>query len=427
MKRLSPIDKIKYLRKKYKITQKDLADGIFSRPYLAMLEKEKKNLTEGNVIDIITRFNDIFKAKGINREVTYEWLMEKRIKQEINHTSIYREKLDQINDEFSLLELANEVKNSIDISLKNSEEIIFYYDMGNKLFEYNHITLAINFLYSSLSGLAFLEDYKRLEDSLSKSLNYILKIEDFDGCIFIYNQFKKHFISFNPKALVDIYIIILESYFKINQIESFRQIYKILQKSELSREQYFKVAILNLERLILTNRYLDGLNLLKEVETIYYATHKFLIDTYFLQLYIKLEYKSVAITYQDKLEKILDENIDDNNYFKALYLLYNIAHIDKNFDKKILYLNKINSLNLDKYDLKIESNYIFKILDFCCNELERFASDELNLIYSIYSKVKKYDDFKFTIRFSLKLSKGENPYFDDILSRLMVSSSQINI
>ena len=60
---LSPIEKLIALRKKYKISQKDLAGDHISRSHLAMIETGKNRLNEHIAQIIVDSFNSILEKR----------------------------------------------------------------------------------------------------------------------------------------------------------------------------------------------------------------------------------------------------------------------------------------------------------------------------------------------------------------------------
>lgn len=75
---LTPEEKLVNLRKKYKITQKELSDGVVARPFLGMIEIKKKRLTMKTARILCDRIDEIFKKRGITDNISFEELMESK-------------------------------------------------------------------------------------------------------------------------------------------------------------------------------------------------------------------------------------------------------------------------------------------------------------------------------------------------------------
>ena len=72
----TPNEKIILYRKKYKITQKDLCQGVCNVSTLCAIEKGKSKVLAKTGEKIIHRFNEIFEEKKIDERLDLKWLME---------------------------------------------------------------------------------------------------------------------------------------------------------------------------------------------------------------------------------------------------------------------------------------------------------------------------------------------------------------
>lgn len=85
---LSPREKIIKLRKEYKITQEQLSSLDLKRQFIGMIEIGKRGLTEKTAEIICRNFNDIFRKRKINKEITVQFLLETREEQAIKKLNL---------------------------------------------------------------------------------------------------------------------------------------------------------------------------------------------------------------------------------------------------------------------------------------------------------------------------------------------------
>lgn len=127
---LSPNKKIQYLRKKYKITQKELCADIISTSNLSYIERGKVKITKKNSALLIERFNKLFKMKEIDEFITDEWLrepLELQIKKKVNIIISKISKTDKLD------ELIAEAKEIFSEYTSLEEEMRFNFTVGSYL------------------------------------------------------------------------------------------------------------------------------------------------------------------------------------------------------------------------------------------------------------------------------------------------------
>lgn len=76
MEILSINEKIKMIRKRFKINQKDLVNSVCSRTNLSNIENGKTNVTEELAKKFCDRVNFILKEKQIQEQISFDWLIE---------------------------------------------------------------------------------------------------------------------------------------------------------------------------------------------------------------------------------------------------------------------------------------------------------------------------------------------------------------
>lgn len=131
---LTPGEKIKYIRKTFKIRQEDLAGDTITRNLISIIENNKANLTE-NVAKILTNnINNICKKRKINFSTTKDYLLENTLTQAKKIVNdyidyIYNLSLDEIDELYDIL-------NEIDLFLKSfateDDKARLYIEIGRK-------------------------------------------------------------------------------------------------------------------------------------------------------------------------------------------------------------------------------------------------------------------------------------------------------
>ena len=122
---LSPVEKLILYRKKYKISQKELAGESMSRSHLAMIETGKNSLNDHTAVTLVENFNKILRDRGINQTIELEKLMETKEMQVEKLKNSFLEKLDD--------------DDNLEITVTEIESYASEYDMETKISLYQKI------------------------------------------------------------------------------------------------------------------------------------------------------------------------------------------------------------------------------------------------------------------------------------------------
>lgn len=107
---LEPHEKIKKLRKKYKITQVELAGDIYTQGYITSLERGIKKPTEKNLINLVERFNQLLAQKKIDDIIYIDDIRKNRIEEEEEFVKKILKELNVLDNKDKFLKKYREVK-----------------------------------------------------------------------------------------------------------------------------------------------------------------------------------------------------------------------------------------------------------------------------------------------------------------------------
>lgn len=188
---LEPYDKIIYLRKKYKITQQELADGFYSQAYITKLETKRQPPTIENLQFFACRLNRIFKERKLKEVVCYKELKKSK-KESIDE---YYNKT--INEVRNIDKNSSNKKNSFDKiigelriyenHLSVSQKLELFKEVYEKAFEIENYYIAKTYSFNFILETIFLEKVKEMQDGLltltrscilSKDYNYIYELQN---------------------------------------------------------------------------------------------------------------------------------------------------------------------------------------------------------------------------------------------------------
>ena len=158
-KPLDIVDRLKYIRQKYNIKQKDLDCEYLNQKVYSYIETRRRELSEKTLDKILKRFNEVLKEKNINQEVKRNEIDIPIEEQVAEYVEIYLEKtrtktFEKIEE---LLEIYPSNKGrgllykklgDIESNKKNYEEAIKNYILANNYF-------MIEFDYKGVSDILY--------------------------------------------------------------------------------------------------------------------------------------------------------------------------------------------------------------------------------------------------------------------------------
>lgn len=386
---LSPGEKLLKYRKKYGITQEELARGKVSKTFISMIEKNKKPLNKKIGKLIYENLTDILFLKKIKIELNFEnFLMgvDEQIKlffKEIREKEDEFLKLDQFTLEDIILKLKK------DAQIKKIKQVIEIYKKNNR-------TEDCKVWYTKFfQRIIFIKGY---EDEFLEFLNLGLKLKDYKVIYIFLNKYMDEIKILKDSRQIDeikhIYFLILLNLNKeIGILENIKNIvikdkkinvklFKILGKAHVKLGQYD-------EAIKMYNLFYKKVNNISE---------KIEIIINQIELYIKKKEINEIKNSYFKLKKIQEKIIhkSEKNRFELLYELGRTAEIlerkneSKNYYIEALIVGKGVEVPIEKVMLIILS--LFK--NFEKNDYYSFLSIEKEY----FRILEKYKDYRAALK-----------------------------
>lgn len=374
---LSPVEKLILYRKKYKISQKDLAGDSISRSHLAMIETGKNSLNDHTAAILVKNFNDILSSRGINDRILYDELMETK---EMQVEKLKIEFLKKLEDSENLESTVSEIE-SYASEYDADTKIMLYKKMGDLFYERNNPHRATSFYLRIINDLIIKRDSIILGEISVTLVRIYLQTENYHAALDLENLIKSEIESFEE---MDKMILL----YNMGLINDF------LKKHESALQYFLRVEeyIQDLEKIFDVKNY----------QALSYA------DLGEFDKAVSI-YRSLMLKYKDPIKKI---SINDN-------LLY-ISKLEKNEEKIQFYYRKCKKIL--KEDFKDFQDYYFEIeqIEFSLAEIALDFSRKKDLIYFLLkvceNKTNRNLDIKFkAINLLLNhLSKKDIAIVDDL-------------
>ncbi len=383
---LSPVEKLILYRKKYKISQKELAGDSMSRSHLAMIETGKNSLNDHTAAALVENFNKILRDRGIDQTIELKKLMETKEMQVNRLKNSFLEKLD---DSENLEETVTEIE-SYASEYDSDTKIMLYKKMGDLFYEKDNPHRATSFYLRIINDLIIKRDPKTLGEISVALVRIYLQTENYKAAIDLENLIKSELQNFFPREKTIIYFnlgCIFDS-LKLHQ-----QALKYLEKVESlvsSPDQLFDVK--NYQALSHAD-----LGCFETATSIYRSlmlkfkdpVKKLMINDNLLYI-AKLEKNEDKIRfYFRKCKKLINELLESNDYYafaleQALFSVAEVAYeLKKRKDATNFYLLVCGHITDRNVDIKFKS--IKKLLELLTKkdlqrvlELESFYLELLN-------------------------------------------------
>lgn len=265
---LTPGEKIRYIRTRYKIRQHEITGGKITRNLISIIENDKANLTT-QVADIIaTNINLTCKEKGIDFQTTADYLLEDVRTQVMKVANNYMGYLEQneksINDDFD--EKVNEI-----------EQLLMKYDTFEAKVKVNSKIAAIylknrEFQKAYTFFIKAYENSGRLEDQMTQ-LNLLTSLSYCCSKLGRYVQLLDYNLlalsitdTMPPEKALNIRISNVIAYKKLSKTDKAIEEIKYIEKHfTLSKEDKFDILTLKADCLKSKNCYNEALNLQKSL------------------------------------------------------------------------------------------------------------------------------------------------------------------
>lgn len=398
-KPLDIVDRLKYIRQKYNIKQKDLDCEYLNQKVYSYIETRRRELSEKTLDKILKRFNEVLKEKNINQEVKRNEIDIPIEEQVAEYVEIYLEKtrtktFEKIEE---LLEIYPSNKGrgllykklgDIESDKKNYEEAIKNYILANNYF-------MIEF------------DYKGVSDTLYQLTRcyYFLGLKG--ELKNIYKKFNKYFNLLEKKEYI-LYNTSLGFY----QCKEYQDTIDILEKVKvfLDKELEFKVFLLkNICLENLKNYEKSEIRYIEYLKKYISEKNRKLLQTNLIENYRKQQKFNEAKKYMVDYIKTLSLFPEDENQ-NAYWLLGRLFRdLGENTSAKLYYLRGILiGINLGKEYFDSE-NYYTMIEEYVeiCETYEEVIDAEKKYIKSVQIIFNLRTRFIFVKKY-LELGKIED-------------------
>ncbi|MDY5911483.1 MAG: hypothetical protein SPJ62_05630 [Inconstantimicrobium porci] len=435
IKALTPGEKIKKIRKDFKIKQNEITDGKITRNLISLVENNKAELTDSTANIISSCINKICKERNIDFTITPQDLL-------VNNTM----QADKILDELISTIKANAQNSSYNFSIiiNKSEELIkknpylkrkteLYEELGRVFLNRNDYWNAYIFFFKAYEHLDF-ENQENAVVSVTGNLSFCCNILcKFSEAIQVVNTV----LSLNLK-ISDLfyYKLTLNKALALKNLKQYMNTIDCLQTLKnipLNDIYIFKVKTLEANCYKELQLYKDALDIQFELLNMKCAedpTRYLIILCNIIDVYIELNNKKEIKHYLDKAMNFLQSLSDklDSSYAYSIY--YNLGKANiylENFDDAIITLSetlieaKENNYYKSQYDSLNQLFSIYKKREDYegLNNLKVHLIELLNkdnrpeyhtLIYkyiNMYSMQNKKDDLDSLVSFALSLNREE--------------------
>lgn len=403
IKNLPNNQKIKLLRKKYKITQNEMASDGISRAYIGLLESGKKPLNDELLRKIIKRFNYIFVNKKIPFRLELDYFSMDNHFEALSYPII-----NKINGIKNYEELNNLIKNFKPYIYDNYE---IQFTIAVKLIILYQFDHARVFLSNLINNLIL---YKRI-DLLASSSTYLFHIiyitkELINNALLIEKLIGDNYKNFDMayRFKYRFYIAMIESKMN-NPIRAISILNELLQEEindskrlissiELSKNYYKAGKLANSQTVIRSLL----LHYRKPIEHLYILSEKIAMN-------LKYNSGNGIKYYYGKTFNQLKENLDNKSEFihRFRVLLINFKasiHLDKIENAYFLLLYILDEGKNNIY------NYEKLLLNFFVMFLNRLKTHNSLYVTNLYDKYLEMDGLKKYPKIGYSFIKYFNKY-----------------
>lgn len=384
----SPREKLQFLRKQYKISQIELVGTSISRSHLAMIETGKTKLSKKVAQSLVENFNNILKNRGIEENISLDFIIEDTSAQIMKKRAYYIEALNKgmLNEE-----LIQEIEDFIKVSDIESK-VVLYAKIGDFYFGAGHLKRAFDYYSRTFDEALILDNTKLLENIIYKLTSINCQNGDFINNIPIERTVK----------------------YKLSRM-------RLLKRQEIINN--FIQSFASLEEYDKAISYADTLlKHLTDSESLYNAETKkakFLERKGLVTNAISI-YRGMLLRYKDEDKKFMISI----NLMISYKLKGEFSKVESYYKKNVIALKKyplIEGLEKVYYEMGEVALYLYRVskaisyFKKVIDEIESNICDlELltNTIYNILKLVKR-DDYDF-------VKKIEDIYFEQNLDKNML-------
>ena len=412
MKILSAVDKIIKLRKRYKINQADLARGKISRSHLGMIEIGKTKLSRRAAELLVENFNEIFKERGIDKQITIDYILES----ETDQLKKVREKLlSELNNE------KNDVEHVIgEIEYLASEfdtetKVVLYKAIGDKLSEKEYYKRAASYYIRILNDLIFKKNYNLLGEVSLNLIRIHLFYYNYDEMLDVEKLIKKEIEKFDVELRQKIIFNLALAYDGLKRFDKALEYYTSLDAIVTDTERIFHLN--NMKALCYEGMksYDDAISLYRGMLLRYDDVGKKLIVSSNLMYISQVQNNTERCKFYLRKNKHLLEQLDENNltldYLERVY--YSMAEAAEYLNRNNEALNYYSKVFLTNSESWLVSNIGFKYQ--AMEKLLKLSGEkDLELVKKVEDAYFKLLEKKEELKIGYHFLRYYNTYnFDD--------------
>ncbi len=404
---LSPVEKLILYRKKYKISQKELAGESMSRSHLAMIETGKNSLNDHIAAILVENFNKIRRERGIAETIEFENLMETKMMQVEKLKNSFLEKLD--NSE-NLEETVSEIE-SYASEYDMETKISLYKKIGDLFNEKENYHRAASFYLRIINDLIIIRDLDRLGKISLSLLRIYINIENFIAAVDLENLIKSEVNSFNmPEKIIVLFNFgFIYDSLKISNkaLDYFIEVEKYVS----NKEKLFDVKNLQALSLADLGRFEEATSIYRSLMLKYKTSKEKLIINDNLLYIAKLENNDEKLKfYYRKCKKLIktDDKYDENTIITVEQIQHSLGEVALSLNRTKEAINFFTKVceNKTNRNIQLKFNSIKNLLKLYTKKNLNIVEILENLYFELLNREKDlsvgYEFISFYIRENLK-------------------------
>lgn len=410
---LSPVEKLILYRKKYKISQKELAGESMSRSHLAMIETGKNSLNDHIAATLVENFNKILRDRGINQTIKLEKLMETKEMQVERLKNSFLEKLeDDENLEVTVSEIES-YASEYDMETK----ISLYQKIGDLFYDKENYHRAASFYLRIINDLIIIRDLDRLGKISLSLLRIYINNENFMAAVDLENLIKSEINDFNMPEQAIILFNFGFVYDSLKISDKALSYFSEVEKFITNKEKLFDVKNLQALSFVDLGNFNEAISIYRSLMLKYKSSiHKLIINDNLLYTFkVKNDEEKIKFYYR-KCKNLVKEQLANHNYSdigieEALFSLGEVAlQLGKKKDAIVYFSELCNEKSQRKIDFKFQA--IKKLL----NILSKKDIDKVLNLEKFYLDLLKRErklsvGFEFISYYSRENFKSEQDQF----------------
>lgn len=415
---LSPGEKIRNIRKKFKIKQQDITGGEITRNLISIIENNKANLTENVAKILANNINEYCNKSSIDFKITSEYLLENINSQVDKICDNYIEFIDTIDaDQIDTIEYSFD---EVEIFMKKyncrEKKIIIFAKIGDKFKAVNQYDKAYYFYNKAYENYIMEDNKAEFFNVICNLIICCMEIDRYNQALNLINFAKYQFLELEDDKIYDLerkkiicYVKSGKTNYVLESIKNIEERYEEYLKTNLS--EY--ISLLKIKSFCLKEKkyFLESLDIEKyilkiKLNTDVYTQFKSTSDI--VEIYSSLRDRKNLQKYLNKLIKLQDEFDAPKELKPRVY--FNIAIAYKaigNINKAIEYLEKSKEIAIYIEDVEFVEKSILNLLNIY---IEKEKKEDINNIKNIILQLVSKEKMKKNNSILFRLVK----YYADI-------------